>query len=193
MIHCEKGHENPDGALFCKDCGLGLENSTFLSVINYQPFWGRLSVPTQIPLYFFLMFIIIILIYYGGDLDHLFNNEIALVFVSSIAVITIAVMIYFFIKLDRGRKKFQLKMMLKDAKKAFLQFALSENRKDQNGERYRVKLKNENSLIIYDSTYKARFYLSMDKNLNTIIIGERDPTIELIRKVLGSQLDFVEN
>lgn len=26
MIHCEKGHENPEGAMFCKECGIKINS-----------------------------------------------------------------------------------------------------------------------------------------------------------------------
>jgi uncharacterized protein (TIGR02145 family) len=38
MIHCEKGHENPDGALFCKDCGrpFSVKKRSFIAKLWYR-------------------------------------------------------------------------------------------------------------------------------------------------------------
>jgi hypothetical protein len=192
MIHCEKGHENPDGALFCKECGLKLEENNQLSVINYQTYFGKPSIFTQIPIYFIGLLFLIIFLSYGGDLDHFFNYLIGPLFAGLAILIAIPFAILFYIKHDYNRKRFFLTMVFNHAKKEMLQYTFLENRKSRNQDRFRMKYSEDKALKIYDTDKKEHIYLLTDKIGQTVLIGKRDPTIDLIRNVFGSQLNFIE-
>ena len=193
MIHCDKGHENPDGALFCKACGAKLDGNVNFETINYHTYYGKLTPYTKFILYIFLLSILLSLIGFLLFSENYFENGnswgmigFLLFFPSFSEIIT------FLIQGDLNRKCFAIPLSLTESKEAILRTVFNGNKTLQNKESFRIKTQKDNTVIFYNSIKKEDFYLLANANGQTVLIGRRHATIELIRTVFGSQLNFIE-
>jgi len=108
-------------------------------------------------------------------------------FVFSIVAIVVLYLIFNF-----GWKNFQMNEDYEYTKEKLKNYAFKENKLWEN---IRIKENNKGELFLKDKNKKKNgyFYLSKDKNGNTIILGEKKNTIDIIRNIFGKEINFIEN
>lgn len=192
MVNCEKGHENPDGAIFCKECGIRFDVKFEMNIISYSTSFNKLSLFAKIILVVFSLSVILGIIGIIVDAHEFFDDNLFGVLSAFSFVLSFLSIIVLFVKGNFTQKGFTIPLTFSSCKETTLQFLFSENKKHQNEEKFRIKTLKDNTIVIYDTTIKERHYLSADKNNQAIMIGQRDTTIELIRVIFGDQWNFIE-
>ena len=199
MIHCEKGHENPEGALFCKECGIKFEPQKSISLIPFKTTcykWHWATKATIIilivslldnALSFFLHFNIVYFLHEMVFLSYL-KYLVGIALFLPVSSVLFVICFYVF---NRRWKKFNLMFKYSEAKDTIFQFVFTQNKLE---EKFQLQENQKGQLKLKDKTLgvKGLFHLVADMDGNALLIGEKYNTQSLIRMVFGKDINFIE-
>lgn len=193
MKQCEKCHtQNNDEAAYCKNCGHILEMGKTNQVVKFQKTFSKLNIISiwsfRLSIFTIPLMIVCVTLY-NTIYDPLLKGLSAILFVCLIISLTVSV--FFQLKYNQRWTKFYMNVDLIIAKEKLTQFAFSQN-KSKESVKIRENAKGE--LKFKDKSLGARgyFHVITDKNGNTLLIGEKYNTQNLIRKVFGKDINFIE-
>ncbi len=202
MKLCEKCHtENYDEAAYCKNCGHILEMGKTKQVVKFQTTFLKLNVFTILALRLFILSSITVIV--SLFLQYLcsmliINNYFILSTTYKLLhlfflliLFSIPLSIIFFLIYNKRWKKFYLNSDLKNAKEKLTAFVFSQN---TSKETIKIRENSKDELRLKDKSLGAKgyFHLVTDKDGNVLLIGEKYNTQNLIRKVFGKEINFLE-
>jgi len=200
MIHCEKGHENPEGALFCKECGIKFETPKNINLIPFKTSyykWHWTTKTTFIILIISLVNTVLSKVLMNFNIVYLLHEMFFLRYLVGIVGIVLflpvssVLFVICFYVFNRRWKKFNLTFKYSEAKDTIFQFVFTQNKLE---EKFQLQENQKGQLKLKDKSLGAKglFHLVADMDGNALLIGEKYNTQSLIRMVFGKDINFIE-
>jgi hypothetical protein len=198
MKHCKRcGAENPEIALYCKECGGFLNEDIVPGTIAFKHTWRKVNLLIKITLSFFPVLLIILFIFFSLD----YNEDLILSYWdwTDLAASTSLIFMFFLLMSSFAFFFFHLRWKVFELRQPFgkvkEQLKVAVFIINKAGENIRIKEDKKGELKLKDKALRTRgcYYILKDKKEQALLVGEKYNTMAFIRSVFGKDINFIEN